>query len=373
MESTVTIKAITVRGIMNKYFRICSLCMVCVLVLGILSGCGSSTVQKQETNQANNDKQTEADSLTEADKTGEGNQHTTEATQKEQTKPINRIKVELNGKKYEYNDHLSNFLFLGIDKEDVVSTKVGAGDAGQTDALFLMSWDRVTGDVKIFSIPRDTMTMINVYGRDGTDLGPVEQHISLAYGYGDGRHKSCELAEEAVSKLFYRIPIQGYCAVTMKALEEMSSILGGVTVTIPNDSLEQKSKDMAKGATITVNEENVEIFIRYRDTKITNSAIHRLERQNAFMTACYQKLIQEFPGNPGIITDIYMGIEPYRVTNIGNDQFVKIMEGVTKGGSVERFTIPGEGVATDTFDEFHVDEDALYEQIVLNFFNEVTD
>ena len=71
----------------------------------------------------------------------------------------------------------------------------------------------------------------------------------------------------------------------------------------------------------------------------------------------------------------YVAID-YRVesvTNIGNDQFVKIMEGVTKGGNVERFTIPGEGVATDTFDEFHVDEDALYEQIVLNFFNEVTD
>jgi hypothetical protein len=68
-----------------------------------------------------------------------------------------------------------------------------------------------------------------------------------------------------------------------------------------------------------------------------------------------------------------MGIEPYRVTNMGNDQFVKIMEGIVEGGEITRFTVPGEGVATDTFDEFHVDEDALYEQIILHFFEEVTD
>ena len=43
------------------------------------------------------------------------------------------------GEKYRYNDHLSNFLFLGIDTREKIETNVGHADAGQSDALYLLS------------------------------------------------------------------------------------------------------------------------------------------------------------------------------------------------------------------------------------------
>ena len=48
--------------------------------------------------------------------------------------------VTYEGKDYEYNDHLSNFLFMGIDKRELVETTKGQADAGQADAIFLISW-----------------------------------------------------------------------------------------------------------------------------------------------------------------------------------------------------------------------------------------
>ena len=288
----------------------------------------------------------------------------------ESTTSLKNGQVVWNDKVYTYNDHLSNFLFMGVDKDELADTTVGKADAGQTDALFLLSWDRVTGDVTVVSIPRDTMTTINVFSRDGTDLGPVEQHISLAFGYGDGKHESCKLTKEAVSRLFYRIPIQGYCAVTLDALEEMSRILGPVTVTVPNDSLTERAPEMTEGAEIQIDEANIELFVRYRDTKVDNSALFRMERQNTFLKACYEKLQKNFQNNPGIVSDLYTALTPYMVTGIGNDQFVKIMEGISNGGTVTQWTVPGEGVTTDTFDEYHVDEDAFYEQILKSFFEE---
>ena len=280
-------------------------------------------------------------------------------------------KVSWNDKTYEYNDHLSNFLFIGVDKEELVESTLGSTDAGKADALFLLSWDRVTDDITVISIPRDTMTTFNVYDRDGTDLGPVEQHICLAYSYGDGKHESCRMTKEAVSRLFYRIPIQGYCAVTLEALTEISRALGPVTVTVPNDSLAARVPEMYKGAQVTITEENIEMFVRYRDTAEEHTALYRQERQNAYLEACYEKMLQEYASDAGIVTDLYEALTPYMVTSMGNDQFVKIMESAAEGGSLTRWTVPGEGVSTEVFDEYHVDEDALYEQILMSFFEEV--
>ena len=110
-------------------------------------------------------------------------------TQTEKKKTSGTITYE--GKDYEYNDHLSNFLFMGIDKRELVETTKGQADAGQADAIFLISWDRVEHKMSMVSIPRDTMTEIEVFDQNGDSLGKTKDHINLAYAYGDG--KKCEL------------------------------------------------------------------------------------------------------------------------------------------------------------------------------------
>ena len=58
------------------------------------------------------------------------------------------------------------------------------------------------------------------------------------------------------------------------------------------------------------------------------------------------------------------------VTNIGNDIFIKMGEDAASGGTGETFTVPGEGVEGKSFDEYHVDEDALNDMVMEIFYKE---
>lgn len=48
--------------------------------------------------------------------------------------------VEYQGATYKYNDHLSNYLFLGIDTRESVDTYQTQEDAGQADAILWFLW-----------------------------------------------------------------------------------------------------------------------------------------------------------------------------------------------------------------------------------------
>lgn len=278
--------------------------------------------------------------------------------------------VSWNGKLYTYNERLSNFLFLGIDKKELVDTSVGQLDAGQSDAVFLLSWDRVESRMTLISIPRDTMISYEIYSRDGKSMGKVTDHLSLAYAYGDGKHESGRFSADAVSNLFYGIPIQGYCAVSMGALPILIQELEGLTVVLPNDSLEARYPDCKEGTSLVLDTENIEPYLRYRDINISQSALLRLERQEVFLKACVELVESSFQEDAGFVPRLYSSLSPYMVTNIGTDQFAKMMESMMGDAEVRYWTLPGEGRTGVDFDEYHVDEDLLYERIMETFYVE---
>lgn len=276
-----------------------------------------------------------------------------------------------NGKEYAYNDHLSNFLFLGIDQREPAETETGHADAGQSDALFLVTWDRVEEKINVISIPRDTMIDLEVFAYTGESLGKNKNHICLAYAYGDGKYESLNLAEQAVSSLFYGIPIQSSCAINLDALPILADSVDGVKVTVPNDSLEEKYPEFKNGSTVQLDAENTEAFVRYRNIDVSQSAITRLERQQVFLKAFQKKAMEKFSQDTEFIANLYTGLEPYMVSTTGKDQLVKLMESMLKGGDPKVWTVPGEGVQGEYYDEYIVDEEALYAKIMETFYKEV--
>lgn len=271
------------------------------------------------------------------------------------------------GNTYRYNDHLSNFLFMGIDKRGTMDS-----GSGQADAIFLASWDRVAHSLKLFSIPRDTMTEIQIYSNMGRDLGKSRDHLSLAHAYGDDEAESCKLVKEAVSELFFGIPIQGYCSIGMDGIPILTESVGGLTVTVPDDSLEEQYPEFKKGTQVTLTKENTETFVRYRDIKKNSSAMVRQERQKVFLNAYAAKASEMALKDASFITDMYTAMEPYMFTNMGNDIFAKISQDMAGGGSKETCTIPGESVVGKSYDEYHVDEEALYSLVIQNFYKKVS-
>ena len=202
-------------------------------------------------------------------------------------------------------------------------------------------------------------------------MGTVTDHLSLAYAYGDGKHGSCRNTADALSNLFYGLPIQGYCAVSLNALPILMEGMDDLTVTIPNSSLEGKYPEYKEGTELILNGENVEAFVRYRDITVSQSALMRQERQETFMKAYMEKANERFQEDPGFVTRLYTKLESYMVTNMGNDQFVKLMEAASAGGRLEKWTVPGEGIQGEKYDEYHVDDQALYEKIMETFYVEV--
>lgn len=274
------------------------------------------------------------------------------------------------GKKYRYNEHLSNFLFLGVDTENRAETSVGSADAGQTDAIYLLAMDRLERKVTVISVPRDTMTQIEAYSLDGSSLGKTRDHISIAYAFGDGSHESCRLTKEAVSELFYGLQIEGYCSIGLEALPVLTRSVGSVEVTVPDESLEKAYPEFRKGAQVSLTEENTETFVRYRDVSAPNSAVSRMVRQQEYIKAFGRTARERYAEDPGFVAEMYLALEPYMVTNMGKDRFVSIMDSLSQGGTDTGWTVPGEAVPGADYDEYHVDDDALYEKIIETFYVE---
>lgn len=279
--------------------------------------------------------------------------------------------VTWQGKTYKYNQNLSNYLLLGVDKRTPAETRVGKADAGQADALFLLSLNRKTKEMTLISIPRDTMTDVESFDLEGKSLGKSKDHISLSYGYGDGGAESCKLTQEAVSNLFYRLPIQGYLAMNLDGIPELAKSVGGLTVTVPNNSLEYKYPEFAEGAEVTLTEENIETFVRSRDVDESQSAIYRMERQKAFLDAFSKKAKECYEQNAKFAANLFMAIKPYTVTNISEDRLMKLFQTADEGDGYTEWTVPGEGTQGLSYDEYHVDDDALYTKIIETFYQEI--
>ena len=274
-------------------------------------------------------------------------------------------------KTYKYNQNLSNYLLLGVDKRTPAETRVGKADAGQADAIFLLSLNRKTKEMTLISIPRDTMTDVESFDLEGKSLGKSKDHISLSYGYGDGGAESCKLTQEAVSNLFYGLPIQGYLAMNLDGIPELSKSVGGLTVTVPNNSLEYKYPEFAEGAEVTLTEENTEVFLRSRDVDESQSAIYRMERQKAFLDAFSKKAKECYEQNAKFAADLFVAIKPYTVTNISEDRLMKLFQTADEGDGYTEWTVPGEGTQGLSYDEYHVDDDALYAKIMETFYQEI--
>ncbi len=278
--------------------------------------------------------------------------------------------IPYGGKEYQYNEHLSNYLFMGIDTREQEEDNQVRGENGRADAIYLLSYDRVKKTAKAFAIPRDTMTSVHAYSMDGTDLGLVEDHINMQYVYGDGKEESCRLMKEAVSNLMYGIPIQGYLALNMDGIPVAVGALKSVEVVVPNSSLESVDSKYKKGAKVAIAEENAELFVRYRDTNIAQSAMMRMERQKAFMEAFMETARTKASNDTALVLNMYDSLKPHMVTSMGTDLFAQLLDASYESDDKIQ-DIPGEKVDGNEFDEYHINEDQLYELVLQHFYKEV--
>lgn len=277
--------------------------------------------------------------------------------------------IRYQGSIYRYNKDILTFLFLGIDSDAEVEVKAEGIEGGQSDAIFLLVLNPHSKEVSVIAVNRNTMTDIDVYNRLGGYIGTVKGQITLQHGYGDGAQLSCERSREVVSRLFYDLPIHGYCSINMGAVPYLNDIVGGVEVTVLEDV-----GDLKEGQTTLLWYKEAYYYLRCRDVDSFGSADRRLERQKQYLTAYAAAAKKTMKEDITLPVKLYNTLSKYMVTDITIDEAsylaARILDYNVDPGRF--YSLQGETVMGEEFEEFYVDEEALYELILEVFYEEVT-
>ena len=176
------------------------------------------------------------------------------------------------------------------------------------------------------------------------------------------------MTKETVSHLLYDIPIRDYLSLNVEGIAQIVDSIVGVTLTIPED---YTSIDplFVKDSQVTLNGEQAERYVRYRDTSVAGSNTQRMDRQNDFLRALLGQLntsgLESSEGYQLLINSA----GEYLDSNMTAEEMKKLSEYEFKD---EIVTLPGEMTSGAEHDEFVLDDEKTYE-IVLNLFYKKVD
>lgn len=275
--------------------------------------------------------------------------------------------IYYNGHTYSMKENLINFLFLGIDKENINLQKE-TGTQGQADVIILASFDTKTRKTTMLNIPRDTMTDVTVLTPDGLYVGMKNQQICLSYAYGNGKDQSCENTLHAVQRIFYNLPISTYFSLDLDGLEFVNDSIGGVDVISP-----QTIGEFVAGQSYHLMGKQAESFVRTRgDEAYAN--LQRNERQKIYMQSFMNTVISQTKKDIFTPLNLFNSTAPYSCTNLNPSKVTYLTKEAMTGGSVqfEINNIPVYFTVNNDSVENYILEKEFFEQFLTVFYDMVS-
>lgn len=138
-------------------------------------------------------------------------------------KDFDNKKLKTNELKYNYAEEYTNFVMFGVDSRE------GAVDTSNSDSILIVSIHNTTAEVKMVSVYRDTMLGIC----DST--GNISQYFKVNSAYSNGG------PEAAINTLNLNLDLdlKDYVTVNFGGVAEIINKLGGITVNLTDDELQQ--------------------------------------------------------------------------------------------------------------------------------------
>lgn len=280
--------------------------------------------------------------------------------------------VEFQGKKYSYNENMTAILCIGVDTDKFSDSVDVKGENGQADALFLYAMDTKTGKSTVIPVSRDAMVDVDMYSGDGNYLSSSKKQLCLAYAYGDGKHTSCENTVKSVSRLFYGLPINSYVAIDLKAIEVLSTKVGGVSV-VPDEDFSYNGYSFYKGKQVNLKGIEARMFVQGRDQSKLDSNLNRMARQKQFVTSFFSKAIAKTKEKLTFPVDIYKSTNEYIITDLDVAEISFLASCVVKNSvGLEFKSINGSMKKGEKYAEYYVDDTSVYSTILEVFYNPVS-
>ena len=278
------------------------------------------------------------------------------------------------GEAYLLNENIVTILCIGSDNETMIEDPDSFGKNGQADAIFLQTIDVKTGKAVVIGISRDSMADVDVYSLNGSFVRTDNKQICLAFAYGDGKKTSCDNVVKSVSRLFYGMPIEHYLSMDLQPIGILNDAIGGVTVTALED-MKLSVGLVKKGETITLKGEDARRYVQSRNTKLLDSNIPRMKRQQQYLTAFAKKTLNMTKRDITTPVKLFNKTSQYLTTNLDTSKITYLTTSVLKNnynGDIDFRMVQGKVVQGAKYAEFIVDDIALYEMILDVFYNKVT-
>lgn len=286
--------------------------------------------------------------------------------------------VNYEGKNYKRNKHVKAILGLGIETHDNLTAKDSVENVGTSDAIFLIAQDTAKNQIKILTIPRDSMTELDMIDDDGNEWKEFG-HINTAFTNGDGRHESCKASVKAVEDLLCGLDIDHYVAFDLSIIPYVNDAVGGVTVTIPNDQLIKVNPEWMEGRKVTLHDDDAARFIRYRDTEIDGSPFVRQQQHKAYIAGFADALRKKSKEDSSLVSRLSDELKEYMVTDMSKGEYEKIaLDGIQSEFNTENdmISLPGhaevgEGGDGNLYDQWFVDYTQTIPLLLDFFYREI--
>lgn len=272
-----------------------------------------------------------------------------------------------------YNENIINILCMGIDRSSDMTVQMDvSGESGQADTIFLMVLNPDKKSMQLMGISRDTMTEMKTYDYHGSYIGMSKNHLGLAFAFGNETKPGGELMTEAVSELFYGLPVHGYAAVNLNAIEKLNNSVGGVTVTLP-EACKLAGREYPQGAAVTLTGQEAESFIRYRNTEQEGSNNLRMARQKQYALSFVNAAKSVVKEDIKLPVTLYQQLTADMSTSIKMDEIVYLASLLPeiKFDADNIMMLEGTTKQAEPYEEFYVDEEALKDLIIETFYAEV--
>ena len=280
--------------------------------------------------------------------------------------------IRLNGETYRYNKDLTNFLFLGVDNDELGNPDREFAGGGFSDVILFGVLDEKNSKLTVLQIDRNTVVPVKAYDGEGAPLGTSDTQIARAYSYGDGKEKSVELSVAAVSELLYGVPVNGYYVLAMPAVATVNDMIGGVTVTLEHD-MKLDKKEYKAGTVLKLMGEEAELYLRARTGVGDETNASRIARQQEYMRLFIEQAKRKMLGDFSLVGDIYNAVMERSCTDITASEAVYLATELSKY-TIEFCSIAGETVygadedSKENSDMFYPDPDELYRTVIDIFY-----
>lgn len=276
------------------------------------------------------------------------------------------------GTETKMRENMEVIMVCGIDNRNVIPEDNDYVHYSQADVIYVYAIDHKNKTYQCIQINRDTMTPVKQVVGIGEDT-VANMQICLAHSYGKTEQARCLNTVDAVEGLLFDVPIDHYISLNLSAISVLNEQVGGVTVTIPA-GMEKADPAFVEGATIRLQGNQAETFVRARMQLDDDSNIFRMHRQEIFMKAWKEQAKAKMNEESGFPVKMVLALSDYMTSDMTANALSTLANQLKEYKDLGTLTTTGETLEEGDgrlFREFHVDKEDLKKKVIELFYEEV--